>query len=242
MLGSSAIGLQVISPDAGEEDLGDQCKWTEDDAADVLFLRDSHTTFTSNDDSRNYPGRHARFELICDPNYQPRRREQRWFEYPPIQIGRPQDVLNGPFTTYDLGWSVKLQDLPSGRIQFAIRGSYMSRLSTTTSDLGLGSRPISFTLTCFGLDEDGNKRKSEEDRRWSLLLETGPESKLLAIKERCRLPIWCTRCSRALKGDARVCATCQEQSSREMAYCYGCHMEKPKHKRGHKWTIVRLDP
>lgn len=243
VLGDSAIGVQVATPDrnddADESDDLDSDDWTGDNKADILFVRNSQASFTCQDDSRHYPGGKATFKLVCDPNYTPNHRANRWL-YPPIQIGNPLEVLNGPFATCDLGWSIELGELPTGNMQFKLEGREISLLTMNTYDPELMSGPIPFMLSCYGLDEEGAMQRSEHDRRWSLVLETGPETKLIVLKKQCRLPVWCSNCRKDLRGETKVCKTCREREDNEVALCDNCQINLPRHPRGHEWETVKI--
>lgn len=69
------------------------------------------------------------------------------------------------------------------------------------------------------IDSNGRMAYSSEDRRWELLMDTHPYSKLLVVDKEKELPVWCAFCATGLSRVAQTCVTCN------LHYCTHCWEE-----------------
>lgn len=145
--------------------------------------RGCQESFTSEIDTQMYPGRPARFSLICDPRYSPRRQKKRLI-FPPLQINKQQSsragrIPRGTVYLYDLDWDIDASELPEGRVRFFLGGIHMQLLVRNKNYSSVTGRPISVTFSCVAVDRVGVPRRSPRDEHWAMQLRTDPGSKLL---------------------------------------------------------------
>lgn len=183
-----------------------------------------------------------RFALVCDPKYC----DQILGEgidaaeepaLPSICVNEPKEILTGPHWTYDLGWAINADELPSGDVTFTIGGSFIERLAAGTPDItgtyAVASK-LDFTLSCFKVHENSPVR-DPLDKKWHLALRTDPSSGYLIVQDIRQLPFWCSCCKEEIRGMARVCKDCKEYS-----VCRVCFM-RHRHRAGHVIESVDVD-
>lgn len=243
----SALGIQAVVPDDPELPDGE---WVGETIADIMFSPGCWSSFPVSLDTSSYEGGQVRFKFVCDPTYGPPIYRRRDFDltavarrdrgdpyYNPIQIGTPEQVLNGPASTYDLGWELEDKLLPSGHLSFWISGDAIKRLALDEEDPKSGGEPaIPLTFTCCGLNPSGSgHRRDPLDKRWSLLLKTDPATGLLIIEEVRQLPVWCTSCNMLLEKLVFECSSCLSN------VCEDCTLTNASHTRGHIVNRTALD-
>lgn len=114
-----------------------------------------------------------KFNLICDPSYQEGRSTTR---FPPISVCRPGHVITSRDAAYDLGWTVRADQLPKGQVRFTVTGAAVERL-VTIAMIHESVRPrrtsIDLTINCFKV-RHGKLQRDSLKKRWRLLLATDP--------------------------------------------------------------------
>lgn len=184
------------------------------------------------DDMRNYAGTRVKIQLICDPQYIGAGSGGEW---PPLRVGAPEQVLNGPLSTYDLSWYIRGEDLPYGPVRFSLRSRCLQQLAECPDDGGTAGGPIPLFFTCYKVNDSGQETKSRRDRRWLLRLRTDPATRLLKIEEVQSVPAWCGNCLDELKGTVYGCESCTD-----LKLCRRCH-QPGKHPQSHRLTLENID-
>ncbi|KAI0448257.1 hypothetical protein F5B21DRAFT_510354 [Xylaria acuta] len=76
-------------------------------------------------------------------------------------------------------------------------------------------------LSCYQVDEAGQRLKHDLDKRWELALTTDLASKLLIVSEAKEMPVWCCTCGELIRL-AYTCPTCPKYY-----VCDGCFDNDP---------------
>lgn len=178
-------------------------------------------------------GNSLRFNLVCDPKYNPAAKSKRLFD--PIHINPPDRILTGCHHTYDMGFSAFAEDLPTGDVKFVLQSPILSRLM---QGLGIAQdkvcTSIPVMLSCFKTTSAGRQLRDKRDKRWILDIRTDPATKLPVVRSARSVPIWCRRCNREILGRARVCKTCEDYS-----LCWLCYL-RTEHPSDHLITSVEI--
>lgn len=236
ILRGSAIGIQVLTPEDDDPEV-----WVGEDEADFMFHPGCQQAFTSEIDTTLYPGRQARFSLICDPKYSPENRKPR-LVFPPLRINKQQSsragqAPRGTIYLYDLDWNVHASELPQGQVRFSPGGLHIRHLISNKKYRSVAGKSIPLTLSCVAVDRAGVPRRSPRDKHWAMQLRTDPGSKLLVLDELRQLPVWCDGCEQRLEGPVHICDHCDRMNF--CPECYGNLSQEQRH--GHRLKRSTID-
>ncbi|CAJ2503096.1 Uu.00g104900.m01.CDS01 [Anthostomella pinea] len=201
LLRSSCIGPQEVSYKRRNGKWGKKASSTD---AHVVYCYELDRTLHV---EIEVPGRNMKLVLnmVCDPLWVADVSDS----HPFIEIGRAEEVIGGPISTYDLAFEVSTRDLPRGPVYFTVD-------HTKVRDDG----PVSLQLECYTHLKRGAYLPNDVDRKWTIPLRTDRATKLLQVGKAVQLPIWCKRCSKKIGKHARVCQDCDRYS-----VCTACYVK-----------------
>ncbi|KAI1364575.1 hypothetical protein F5Y08DRAFT_339490 [Xylaria arbuscula] len=224
ILKGSAIGVQLVWKEGGSKAI-----WVGEYEAHVLFSPDFPYSFRADIDIPGKADRVLELGLVCHPQYsfKPLATQSPRAYTDTIRIGAPEEVLGGPSTTYDLGWTMKLTGLRAGRVRLVLEEADSSDHS------------LSFVLTRYTLDSSDQVTPCALDKRWLIQLKSDPVTKLLLVGDVEEMPLLCCSCEEEIKIAASICQSCKN-----FAQCYHCFNQTvptpSKHAR-HTFRIVMLE-
>lgn len=227
ILKGSAIAVQLVWKDDCEK------IWVGENEAHVLLCQDSAYRFRADIDLPARPQRVLKLRLVCEPHYPSKRLTTRRFGTwtDTIEISPAEEVLGGPHTTYDLGWTMKLTGLRAGRVRLILK----EVSATNPSD-----HSLMFVLTRYTLDSMSDEvTPCYLDRKWLIRFKSDPASKLLQVGDVDEMPLLCCCCREEIEIAARICQHCKD-----FAQCYQCFNQEvptPKRHARHTFRIVFLE-
>lgn len=144
-----------------------------------------------------------------------------------MAIPSARHVLNGPLSTYDMGWGLMATDLPPGQIGIFVGGQDLVKLTSrrrAAQDQLAGQERLKFRLGCFQYDARGRPICGRLDRSWKVTLETDPASKLPIVKDDPKpLPVWCSVCRSEFAGERGEGIAYQCEQCPEFSACWSCY-------------------
>ncbi|KAI0520729.1 hypothetical protein F5B22DRAFT_644478 [Xylaria bambusicola] len=227
-VGRSALGIQRLKKDRVQEWIGSK------NVKVLLSVGCNPLSYFQANVGKKTQSRII-YRLICDPQYEDKTGQT------PIIVEDLEETLNGPICPYDLGFEVEATQLPLGYYRFSIEGR-------DAAILAAGQRSVRKDTIVLWLLCRAISRPDISDKRWKLVVQTDPATKLLFVEDthwfpaRCQNPECLTDFQRTSGRRANRCTKCPW-----FCLCYSCfhrmgNREAPDHDDTHIFEQVIVAP